>query len=532
MLHLLSAAVQPFKRLPEAIKYPLVRVGTATISIILKAAKPTDDDKNVEKVSTPCLRLPYIKTVSGSLTAELSHFLLSEGRQPQVVKYDCTVKEVRPPIKALTESKTPLEPTTPMTHRQAPWQQHRTLFPCEVIGSTRNNSAQSQTYTAAAEPIRQNTTSAFGVPPPAVVATVPGHLQRVDIEDDSQYDSQSETGTTVHYNIDEHGRSTSYDSIDVNNTSTSVHLPYASSHLPRVHRTRTRTGAVRGSAPKAHLATSHRGFESTSSGDTDGVERVFSSSNTESTSSSTTPLDGNPFAFPQPDPDLEPFPDFYQCQLAVKEQEVEGLREELDQVTAAAQAVIATVQREKSRLEQETHNARLALQTMSMQFQEVDGQCQALERENMELRRYVQAVDQRRLESEDARRNMAIHIQTLENITRALEDGKTALRSRNSYLEAINNELQGRVNLSGASQQLNAALLAQMTEEKNVDVAELRGQVTSLTEQLDKVNEEKWDYFSEKNDAEDERDSERAAKEEAQRELREVRDELRSLQGN
>lgn len=35
---LLSAAFQPFKMLPEAIKYPLTRVATAAIDVIVKVS--------------------------------------------------------------------------------------------------------------------------------------------------------------------------------------------------------------------------------------------------------------------------------------------------------------------------------------------------------------------------------------------------------------------------------------------------------------------------------------------------------------
>lgn len=35
---LLSAALQPFKMLPEAIKYPLTRVGTSAIDAIVKVS--------------------------------------------------------------------------------------------------------------------------------------------------------------------------------------------------------------------------------------------------------------------------------------------------------------------------------------------------------------------------------------------------------------------------------------------------------------------------------------------------------------
>lgn len=460
----------------------------------------------------------------------MQQFLVPEEHQAQVKQYDCILEGVQSSLKPLEAPKTLLESTTPVGNHVAHRQQSRSLFPCEVVEPTRKNSVE--TRTVAAESIGQNTNSANSIPPPAVVATVPSHLQRVDNEYNCLNDSQSETQTTVHDSIDGQTPFTSSDSDDVHNTSAPVNFSQIPQHLLRLPRTRPHAGVVSNNAPNTHLASSHRAFESTSSGNTDGAERIFSGSDTASTASSIPPSEGNTYAFPQPDPDLEPFPDFYQCQLAVKEEEVEDLQRDLGQVKAKAQADRTTAQWEKIRLEKETNNARQALHTMSMQFQEVDGRCQALERENTELRRYVQVLDQRRLETEGACRIMVAHIQQLENINQNLEEGNAALKNRNSYLEAVARQLQERVNLSGASRHLNAALLFQMTREKNAEVTKLREQVSSLTEQLDKASEEKWDYFAEKNDMEDERDSERAAKEKAQRQLREAREELRRVQGN
>ncbi|KIW38650.1 uncharacterized protein PV06_09601 [Exophiala oligosperma] len=493
--------------LPEAIKYPLTRVGTSAIDAIVKKHHTTLDNKNVP---APCPRLPHIKTVSGTLTAEVQKFLLSEERQPQVGKYDWILEKVQSSIKGLETSNPFLKPTTLVGQQHARRQQCRTLFPSEVVFSTWTNSVETRAGTA--EPIRQTTTSAYSGPPPAVVASVPSHLQNVNDEDDYLSDSQSETETTVHNNIDGQAPFTSSDSDDANVSPP----PRGRLSLPR---TRPHAAAAGNGSDDAHPAKSHRVFESTST----GVERVFSDPNTGSTTSSPPPAsEGNRFAFPQRDPDLEPFPDFEQCQLAVKEQEVEDLHRELEQVKA-------TAQREKSRLEKETKNVRQALQTMSIQFQEVDSQCQALERENVELRRHVQVLDQHRLDAEGTRRDMAVHIQQLENITRHLEEGNAALRHRNSYLEGVARELQARADLSAASRQMNAALLDQVTSKKDGEVEKLRGQVASLTEQLDQVTEEKWDHFTERNDMEDERDDERTAKEEAQRELGEVREQLRRL---